>query len=193
MSYNYDDNHNDDYGGGDYGNDYGDDDYGDNDYGGDDYGYGSGDNKELDEYDNFNDEYTDTKVYKAGRDAWDRTGVGGNVGPAPLNAFERSMQDPLERFQIQVDAVSRNLNSKQGISINQITINLLVEKARKLKKVQYKNATAYILGYLASKGGRDIEEDHVKDIFAKYLPYVKENFVRKPDIIRYARLWMILD
>lgn len=79
--------------------------------------------------------------------------------------------------------------------ISQTELDILLENMSKLNKPEYKNATAYILGYIASNGQK-------KDMSRKNLiksislitkgqsPYlVEDQSVDCAAIIRYARLW----
>lgn len=139
-------------------------------------------------------EYEDEQKYIPGMDAFDRVGPGGNLFPGgPMHPIDRAMQDPLERFQIQVDAISRNLNNWDGIDISEQMITKMVETARMLNVVKHKNAASYVLGFLASHGGGKIDKKGVDFVIAKVLPHVQEEHVLPPDVIRYARLWVALD
>lgn len=74
----------------------------------------------------------------------------------------------------------------------------ILDNIYNLNKPGYKNAPAYILGYYASNGGRDITKKSV-DLIWKNLNQITllstkyPNFsIKKPDVIRYARLWLII-
>jgi hypothetical protein len=100
-------------------------------------------------------------------------------------------QDPEEKFSCYVDAISRYLNSL-GANISQTDINIMLDKVRYIKNIDKKNPTAYILGYITSKGGKDIEKKQFKYVVDKILPLVDvKNNITEPDILRYARLWLI--
>lgn len=114
------------------------------------------------------------------------------------DAYERvgemeilDIQDPIERFKSQVDATCRNLNNWQGIKIQESDIITMINMVSNLPKAEYKNAACYVLGYLATNGGDKIEQERVKYVFKTVLPHVEK--VAKPDVIRYARLWLNLD
>jgi hypothetical protein len=108
-------------------------------------------------------EYSDEEtIFKPEVTAFERTGYGGILGETK----DRALQDPLEKFQIAVDAISRSLNKQ-----------ILLEKANKLKYVYYKNPQAYILGYLASNGGKNIDIKSFKHVSTKILPLLSEGSV----------------
>jgi hypothetical protein len=65
----------------------------------------------------------------------------------------------------------------------------------KLNKPQYKNATAYILGYIASNGGHNITKDKIKKSLGlirfnkKDIYTVQDKSIDCAAVIRYVRLW----
>jgi hypothetical protein len=78
--------------------------------------------------------------------------------------------------------------------INEADLDNLLENMSRINKPQYKNATAYILGYIASGGGGDITKNSAKKALklitpGKYDYQVEDRSVDCAAIIRYARLW----
>ena len=66
----------------------------------------------------------------------------------------------------------------------------MISQVDNLKYVNFKNPSAYILGYIASSGGSNISESNVTYCFNSVLPFVElEAGLQLPDVIRYARLW----
>lgn len=125
--------------------------------------------------------------------AFERSGgygsmLGKSIGPdgKPIKT-----QDPLEKFQIRVDAIARSLKSIFPGIINEESIQTMLEKANQLKDVQYKNATAYVLGYIASTGGENLTAQTFKIVESKISKIHLEGNVKSPDILRYARLWQL--
>ena len=105
--------------------------------------------------------------------AYSRAGGGVNIGLIGADGkIDQSIIDPLDRFKIFVDATARKLIDTQYIT--EIDINVLLENANNLKYVNYKNSTAYVLGYIVSKGGREIEITHFNDIIKKILPILSQ-------------------
>lgn len=98
---------------------------------------------------------------------------------------------PLEdRFMITLDAVSRGLAEDNTANISEADINIMLEKASSIENLKYKNPTAFILGYLASEGGRSLKKQVVHNVITKVLPKVAGNGgITPPDVIRYARYW----
>lgn len=137
---------------------------------------------------------TEQDVYKDEMGAFSRVGlpgavIGGLVGPD--GKIDRTMQDPLERFQIQTDAIARNL-MEQNININEKDIQIMLEKAPLLKYVNFKNANAYVAGYIASNGGKEITKKSFEYTVKNVLPNLLEGSVQPPDVLRYARLYLNL-
>jgi hypothetical protein len=121
--------------------------------------------------------------------AYLRAGGGVNIGLIGADGkIDQSILDPLDRFKIIVDATARKLIDTQYIT--EIDINVLLENANNLKYVNYKNSTAYVLGYIVSKGGSEIEITHFNDIIKKILPIFHDDSIKPPDIIRYSKLWI---
>lgn len=103
-------------------------------------------------------------------------------------------QTPLGRFCLKVDAVSRNINATcRGFTISDEQIQHLLNASQNLKRVEFKNPTAFVLGYLATdRGVRSISKDSLRSTWECYKDIRginKDTSIKKPDIIRYARLW----
>lgn len=99
------------------------------------------------------------------------------------------VQDPVERFQIYVDAAARRLTDATKAELSEEDIAEMLRRAPQLKKVDRKNAPGYVLGYLATRGGREMERKRVLDVIQNVLPDVTWGGVQPPDVIRYSRLW----
>uniref|UniRef100_A0A6C0LXY2 Uncharacterized protein n=1 Tax=viral metagenome TaxID=1070528 RepID=A0A6C0LXY2_9ZZZZ len=167
-------------------------DYYDDEYGGGEYGEGlfDGDQGSENEWeqdlqayeDNFNDGARAGEEYTG---CWE-TGKGGE---------KLKIQTPLGRFCIKVDAVSRNIESECNL-LNQADITMLQSFSQKVPRVRYKNPTAFVLGYIATKRGAskiDIQTlETVYNCYKKTVSVDKDESVKKSDVIRYARLWNIL-
>ncbi len=125
--------------------------------------------------------------------AYNRVGMAGDmIGmiTGPDGKINRGMLDPLQIFQIQVDAISRHLkDQKIKKPLDDRDIQKMIEKSIVLRHVNYKNPTAYVLGYIASNGGSRITQEQFNNS-SKLLEYVYDTSVLEPDILRYARLWM---
>ena len=170
---------------GDYDDDRGDDrgDYGDYD---DDDRRDSDDDGGGDSDDQWRDEFRDR----------DRAG-GQVIGCWAMGIDGQALktQTPLGRFCLRVDAVSRNINeSCAGFSIPDEEIQVLLNRSQNLPRVEFKNPTAFVLGYLATrKGTIGITKTSLKNVWGCYGSVGginKDSSIREPDIIRYARLWV---
>jgi hypothetical protein len=121
-------------------------------------------------------------------------------------------QTPLGRFCVSVDAIVRGM--KDSCNMSEGDIEILLEKSQRLNRVQYKNPTAFVLGFLATRGGTtSVNKESLKTAWRCYCERIcnsnknscyascvkssigfkddeSEKPVQKPDIIRYARLWV---
>jgi hypothetical protein len=97
-----------------------------------------------------------------------------------------------DRFLINVDSISRKLNSEEITNLTENDINIMLEKSQFILGLKYKNPTAYILGYIASKGGTNLDPVNVKFVINKILPKIdKDAGIEPPDVVRYARYWKL--
>ena len=104
----------------------------------------------------------------------------------------KKTQDPVERLKININAISIDLkNHYDNITFDDS--GFMIENISKLNKPEYKNASAYVLGYLVIKGsGGKLIKKNINIVFDKCLAYIQDSSVKKPDVIRYARLWLNL-
>ena len=144
-------------------------------------------------------EDADVDEFKAEMGAFDRVSVPGLTGNAPKTRLEKAAQEPLEKFVQSVEAIALNIDSKNKITITNNDIQEMIEKASFLQHVEHKNPSAYILGFLATKGGTQklVTEEGNKELYEqiieKALPLVDiEASVFPEDVIRYSRLWLQL-
>ena len=91
----------------------------------------------------------------------------------------------LKSFKDIMSAVSIDLG------LSQDDISNMKNSLSKVNKIQYKNPTAYVLGYLAANRGSndDLNKNTVISVFKRFLPRVSDASVHEADIVRYARLW----
>ena len=196
-----------DYGEGDYGGDYGEGDYGEGDYGEGDYGegdYGGDYGGEDSDDDNKEYDYGDGDIdydYKEGEPDFvaqfkDKDRIGDNIigfwaiGP---NGKPLRTQTPEARFRLRVDAISRSINDVCDFDIDNNHINFLLQKSQEIPRIRFKNPTAFILGYLATnRGTAEITKKTLSQTWRCYnliRGKDKDDSIKQPDIIRYARLW----
>ena len=107
--------------------------------------------------------------------------------------------DPLERFKIYVGAISHSMTENGVYDINVNDRNYMCRVASSLKNAKYLNPTAYILGFIATNGGRissngkrEINKKKITQIF-NFLSVLNDDSVKPPDVIRYSRFWLTLN
>jgi hypothetical protein len=132
--------------------------------------------------------------YQMEATAFERVGVSGKLSELLSTTDEKGKENetPEDRFLKAVDAISRGINSEGVIQISQEDINVMLEKTTGISNVKHKNATCYVLGYLASEGGKSLNPEKVSLVINKILPNIdKSSGIEPEDVIRYARFWYI--
>lgn len=152
-----------------------------------DYDYGS----ELESGEGYSEEFEEEGKLMAEISAFERIGGIGDL----MITTDLMAQDPTDRFKIKVNAISRDLKNNRHVSLNEDDIKNLLEKVSVIKEkgfnITFINPSAYVLGYIASKGGRQIDNKEVQNIFLNVLKLVES--VTQPDVIRYARFHINLN
>jgi len=122
-------------------------------------------------------DFRDDIEFRPERDVFDRVGMFGS--------------EPTERFYKVAEAISLDLNER-------VTPSPFSDRDLELIKVtnvpfyEFKNPTAYVLGYLGSSKKRGITKSSIDYVFKNILPKIEDTSVKKPDVIRYSRLWETL-
>jgi hypothetical protein len=137
------------------------------------------------------------QVMESEYDAKNRTSSGDPLINA-LRSVRFKDKNPTEQFYELVNAVFYKLK-ESGISfISDLHFQDIIDGVAKINKPEYKNSTAYILGYYASGFGNGISDDNMNAVF-RVLPQVNTLAneypicrISKPDIIRYARMWRLI-
>lgn len=138
-------------------------------------------------------DYTEEE-YKPERNINERVGLADELIGLFSNENIKT-RDPLELFRRKVRAISLNIKEEFKGVISQKDINKIIINAENIKYVDFKNPYGYVLGYIASSGGNKIDKKNVEYIFNNILPFINsesENFVKQPDVIRYAKFWLLL-
>lgn len=139
------------------------------------------------------EEYIDEEQTTAEVKAFERTGgamAGGIILGGPKSRKDRANQDKTEQFSERLDAISRNLDNNAGITIGEDDREYMIRRANTIKNIEHINPTAFILGYMATNGGKDIKVDKVKEVIEKVLPKTGNESVQPPDVVRYSRFWV---
>jgi len=104
----------------------------------------------------------------------------------------KSVKNPHERFRIIVAGVANRINdvmTKKPFSRDDFT--RMTDKVAVTPFIQYKNPSAFVLGYYATRGGR---ENMTPALFQRALAMLDvineaKEIASPPDIIRYATFW----
>lgn len=101
-------------------------------------------------------------------------------------------QDPEERFKRAVGAISHVITEEKLYYISVNERNEMCQIASRLDNVKYLNPTAYILGFLTTNGGKEIDDEKMKNVF-NFLDLLNDDSVKPPDVVRYSRFWLELN
>ena len=152
----------------------------------------------AEEEDLFADYGDEEPRFEAEAKAYERVNRGGKLvellsSPAVLENTEKKGREsisPEDRFLINTDAMCRRLNSENIAKISETDINNILEKTVDIVGLKYKNHVGYILGYIASQGGKSLKPEQIKLVIKNILPQVaEEGGLSPPDVVRYARFW----
>lgn len=151
-----------------------------------------------DDYNEFDDyEGEDTvRVYTAEANAYSRVGHGGRlttvISEGPMKDIQQlaDMTNPEEKFLILLTQSAQSMIEKHDIKISDQDIEIMADKVSLISDIQYKNPTAFILGYIATQPRKNM--NNVKHVINHILPKIEEGGVKPPDVVRYSRFWLTL-
>lgn len=134
------------------------------------------------------DDYIDEPVFQHSINAFSHTGFA-PLGLGRLDVLGMGKKfDAKGHFKETVNAIAQQLREDR-IKLSGNDMEQLIDRIDSLKEPQYKNATAYVLGYIASDGGREINRKNLNNVFKTILKTVSDKSVKEEDVLRYARLW----
>jgi len=118
--------------------------------------------------------------------AYERVGPSGKLA----ELLSSSGDTPEDRFLINADALCRRLNGDSVVKLTELDITNILESTTRAVGIEYKNYAGYVLGYIASQGGKTLKVPQVQHVIKDILPYVAEEGGLAPaDVVRYARFW----
>jgi hypothetical protein len=134
------------------------------------------------------DDYIDEPVFQQSINAFAQAGFA-PLGLGTLDVLGMNKKfDAKGHFKETVNAIAQQLREDR-IKLSGNDLEQLIETVDILNEPQYKNPTAYLLGYIASEGGRDINKKNVNNVFKNVLKSVSDKSVKEEDVLRYTRLW----
>ena len=122
--------------------------------------------------------------------------TGGDLFAETLKNINFRDKNSDEQFLTLVEAAFYKLQAQEISYISNTNKEDIIDYIKKLNKPGYKNAVSYILGYYASNFGFSINHEKVEMVFnslpeinklAKIYPIFRTT---KPDVMRYAKLWL---
>ena len=148
----------------------------------------------MEDYEEDNEENNDNmeNMFGQERNVYERVGIRGDIDIELGGGLEKkkSQKTPLERFIETVNAITLQIINEKNM-LTQGDLKIILESISLVNKPEYKNPTAYVLGYMASNGGFNMIGEKIFDIF-ELLEFVQDKTVNPEDIIRYSRLWINL-
>jgi hypothetical protein len=118
--------------------------------------------------------------------AFERAGLPGD--PLIGVLYEQGV-DKLDMFIINIDKVSRDINRQREGTISTQSIEFLVDTARKIPNIEFKNPTAYVLSYLITFGNREITQRRLDEMYELLQRLETKEDLVKVDLVRYSRFW----
>jgi hypothetical protein len=104
--------------------------------------------------------------------------------------LSKSTYEPKERLAVLVQALGYSLKDVHHLPIYEKDISDIIEYIPILEKPGDINPMGFLLGYIGTKGGREMNRENITKIF-KELPGIKEGGVMQEDVIRYCRFWLL--
>ena len=168
----------------------------------DEYEYGNDDERETQAFSRDNNEYEGGEELYEGGDIdtestfKDRERVSENNDCSTSTEQDERSLTPEERFRRSVGIIIYNMRKNNYSDIEDVLTsdirNELCQTVDKIDFAKYLNASAYIMGYIITKGGENdinnLDKKLVKKVF-DYLSQLEDESVKPPDVLRYARLW----
>jgi len=118
--------------------------------------------------------------------------IGAGKDEIRRQAFAMS-NDPYTVFACTVEAIFKSMlkdmsddEALRGIDME--AVDEMTNLSDHMEKVEFKNPTAYILGYIAFTREAELTVESLEYVVNDLLPYVSDKSVKPIDIVRYARL-----
>jgi hypothetical protein len=101
----------------------------------------------------------------------------------------QSNKTPKDLFISNIHIIGLDIIQEQNQTIlTSSDLTFMEEAVELLHGIQYKNPSAYILGYIGCNNGGEITKQALNRAY-KLMDIIRDKSVQQPDIIRYARLW----
>jgi len=143
------------------------------------------------------DDYSVRIETQAQYNDYERTGIPGFIDIDQyidsLGKRNKLFMSDIEKFVKSVFFISNELKEEGILGSEEVTD--ILNNISKLNKPGYKNATAYVIGYLVSDKGKDFTPENLE----KYLnmgiinSYIESEGLDCSVIIRYGRLWTTIN
>lgn len=143
----------------------------------------------MDDYEPYEDNDIAGGIEVQERNVFERVGLRHDVDIDIDPEKKRTQKTPIERFIEFTNAIAFDIVSKNKKLLNEQDIKIILQSISMMSRPEIKNPTAYILGYIATQGGNEINKDKLLATF-DMLENLEDKSVQPPDVIRYSRLWL---
>jgi len=149
------------------------------------------------EQDSLSEYEEEGQTYGAERNAYERAGsedpfavIFEKPEPSEDKEHKKWVKNLNKRERFYYTIKSEVLPECEEIFPEKINKQMLIDKSTDLPGLEYRNPWAFVLGFMASQGGRKLDKAKILDIINKVPEPIKEKYGIAPaDIVRYARYW----
>jgi hypothetical protein len=144
------------------------------------------------ENDDYPDEYDGPEFVDNFNDM-QRAGVGRAEGGTMKTDLDKNYKTAEELFPDIVSAIAASIvDERYNVLGPKEADENILKNIDNVKNTQYLNPTAFVLGYIASNGGRGITKDRFNLVTKEILQnssVITDTSVQPEDVLRYARYW----
>jgi hypothetical protein len=115
-----------------------------------------------------------------------------------VNIYERTVFDSIDKFSPDdkkmkfrkyADAIARNLREQGVVRISDSEIGGIIKMAEHVPHSEYKNPTAFVLGYYVTKKG-NIDKTTFGRVKSSFKFFDVNGTMKESDVLRYSNLWL---
>lgn len=108
------------------------------------------------------------------------------VSTGIMGASLKNVTNPIEAFRIRLGIVF----SKIPNHVSNIEKQAMLDRVAEIPDIRYKNPEGYVLGYIASQGGRKMTVESYKRALLLLDRVNDKDSLTPPDIVRYGAFWL---
>ena len=132
------------------------------------------------------------------RNAFERLAISSITDVVPDKVFTRAQEREVNRFVSKtinmVRDITNAINSDIGfgfeIDLSNDTVIDFIKKCIDIEHFETKNVNGLLLGYLATKKGRELTKESFNKIAYDLLPLLNDSDLSHENVLRYSRFWV---